>query len=81
MPQTSDFPPVLDTAMVAELLGMNVQVVRRMAREGSIPCYRIPGGRPFRFFRDEVLEWLKGFPVHEAAAEASNESVEETADA
>jgi excisionase family DNA binding protein len=66
MPQTSDYPPVLDTAMVAELLGMNVQVVRRMARDGTIPCYRIPGGRPFRFFRDEVLEWLKGFPVHES---------------
>ena len=69
MAQTSDFPPVLDTAMVAELLGMNVQVVRRMAREGSIPCYRIPGGRPFRFFRDEVLDWLKGFPVHDEEAE------------
>ena len=81
MPQTSDFPPVLDTAMVADLLGMNVQVVRRMAREGSIPCYRIPGGRPFRFFRDEVLEWLKGFPVHEAGDEATREGVEETADA
>lgn len=80
MPQTSDFPPVLDTAMVAELLGMNVQVVRRMAREGSIPCYRIPGGRPFRFFRDEVLEWLKGFPVHEAADETSTEDIAETAD-
>lgn len=75
MPQTSDYPPVLDTAMVAELLGMNVQVVRRMAREGSIPCYRIPGGRPFRFFRDEVLEWLKGFPVHE------EETEQESADA
>jgi excisionase family DNA binding protein len=44
---------------------MNVQVVRRMAREGSIPAYRLPGGRSFRFFRDEVLEWLKGFPVSE----------------
>lgn len=74
MAQTSEFPPVLDTAMVAELLGMNVQVVRRMAREGTIPCYRIPGGRPFRFFRDEVLDWLKGFPVHE------QEAAEETAD-
>ena len=64
-------------ALVAELLGMNVQVVRRMAREGSIPCYRIPGGRPFRFFRDEVLEWLKGFPVHESA----DTPADETADA
>jgi excisionase family DNA binding protein len=70
--------------MVAELLGMNVQVVRRMAREGSIPCYRIPGGRPFRFFRDEVLEWLKGFPVHEAeepSSDVAREDAEATADA
>jgi len=63
--RSEDYPQVLDTAMVAELLGMNVQVVRRMAREGSIPAYRLPGGRSFRFFRDEVLEWLKGFPVSE----------------
>ncbi len=61
--RAEDFPPVLDTALVAELLGMNVQVVRRLAREGKIPAYRLPGGRAFRFFRDEVLEWLKGFPI------------------
>jgi excisionase family DNA binding protein len=72
---SEDYPQVLDTAMVAEMLGMNVQVVRRMAREGTIPAYRLPGGRSFRFFRDEVLEWLKSFPVQaeegaEAAAEA-----------
>jgi excisionase family DNA binding protein len=59
----ADFPQVLDTALVAEMLGMNVQVVRRMAREGTIPAYRLPGGRSFRFFRDEVLDWLKSFPV------------------
>ena len=59
----SDFPQVLDTGLVAEMLGMNVQVVRRMAREGTIPAYRLPGGRSFRFFRDEVLDWLKSFPV------------------
>ena len=58
-----DYPPVLDTAMVAELLQMNIQVVRRMAREGTIPAYRIPDGRAFRFFRDEVLAWLKAHPV------------------
>ena len=70
---SEDYPQVLDTAMVAEMLGMNVQVVRRMAREGTIPAYRLPGGRSFRFFRDEVLEWLKSFPVQaedEAEAEA-----------
>ena len=70
---SEDYPQVLDTAMVAEMLGMNVQVVRRMAREGTIPAYRLPGGRSFRFFRDEVLDWLKSFPVQaeeEAGAEA-----------
>ena len=69
MEKAGEYPPVLDTAMVAELLSMNVQVVRRLAREGSIPAYRLPGGRAFRFFRDEVLEWLKGFPVHGADQE------------
>ncbi len=63
MDHTEEFPPVLDTAMVAELLGMNIQVVRRMAREGQIPSYRLPGGRTFRFFRDEIFEWLRSFPV------------------
>ncbi len=65
-----DYPQVLDTALVAEMLSMNVQVVRRMAREGTIPAYRLPGGRSFRFFRDEVLGWLKSFPV-QADAEVS----------
>ena len=63
MAPAEEYPQVLDTAMVADMLGMNVQVVRRMAREGQIPAYRLPGGRSFRFFRDEVLDWLKGFPV------------------
>ena len=73
----ADYPQVLDTAMVADMLGMNVQVVRRMAREGSIPAYRLPGGRSFRFFRDEVLDWLKSFPVH---ADSVDETAEEEAD-
>lgn len=72
----ADYPQVLDTAMVAEMLGMNVQVVRRMAREGTIPAYRLPGGRSFRFFRDEVLGWLKSFPVEVDADAETTESVE-----
>lgn len=56
---TGDYPPVMDAAMVSELLGMNVQMVRRYAREGRIPAYRLPGGRTFRFFRDEVVEFLR----------------------
>ncbi|NIR41341.1 MAG: helix-turn-helix domain-containing protein, partial [Actinobacteria bacterium] len=69
----------LDTAMVAELLGMNIQVVRRMAREGQIPSYRLPGGRTFRFFRDEIFDWLRSFPVAPETAgdmEVDDEPVE-----
>jgi len=60
---TDDYPPILDAAQVAELLGMNVQMVRKMAREGRIPAYRLPGGRAFKFFRDEILDFIKAHPV------------------
>jgi len=60
---TEDLPPILDAAQVAELLGMNVQMVRKYAREGRIPAYRLPGGRVFRFFRDEIIDFLRAHPV------------------
>ncbi len=60
---TDDYPPILDAAQVAELLGMNVQMVRRYAREGRIPAYKLPGGRTFKFFRDEVFEFVRAHPV------------------
>jgi excisionase family DNA binding protein len=62
-----EFPPILDTAMAAEMLSMNVDVVRRMARDGELPAYRLPGARAFRFFRDELMEYVRSFPVHEKA--------------
>jgi excisionase family DNA binding protein len=58
----ADFPPVLTAAMAAELLQVNVEYLRRMVREGRIPCHRFPGGRELRFLRDEVLEWLAALP-------------------
>ncbi len=63
MADTDDYPPILDAAQVAELLGMNVQMVRRYAREGRLPAYKLPGGRTFKFFRDEVYDFLKAHPV------------------
>lgn len=59
-----DFPPVLDAAMVAELLGMNIDTVRRLSRENVLPAHRLPGGRSFRYFKDEVLDWLRAQPAH-----------------
>ena len=73
-----EYPEVMDSAMVSEMLGMNIQVVRRMAREGEIPAYRLPGGRTFRFFRDEVLEWLRGYPVVPEDETAEAVDAEET---
>jgi len=58
----SDFPPVLTTALAAEMLQIHVEYLRRMAREGRIPCHRFPGGRELRFLRDELIEWLREQP-------------------
>lgn len=58
-----DYPPILDAAQVAELLGMNVQMVRRYAREGRLPAYKLPGSRTFKFLRDEVIDFLRAHPA------------------
>ena len=60
---TEEYPPILDAAQVAELLGMNVQMVRQYAREGRLPAYKLPGGRTFKFFRDEIYEFVRSHPV------------------
>lgn len=65
-----DYPPVLDAAMVAELLGMNIDTVRRLSRQGVLPSHRVPGGRAFKYLKDEVLEWLREQPVHNPSQEA-----------
>lgn len=59
-----DYPPVLDAAMVADLLNMSVDTVRRLSREGVLPAHRIPGGRAFKYLKDEVLGWLREQPAH-----------------
>jgi excisionase family DNA binding protein len=56
---TDEYPQILKTEQVAELLGMSTGMVRRAAREGRIPAYRLPGGRTYRYFPGEVLEWLE----------------------
>jgi excisionase family DNA binding protein len=61
-PAAADFPMVLTTAMAAELLQVHVEHLRRMVRDGRIPCHRFPGGREMRFLRDELLAWLAGLP-------------------
>lgn len=59
----TDYPPVLDAAQVARLLSLNIDYVRRLSREGVIPAHRLPGGRTFRYLKDEIIEWLRRQPV------------------
>ena len=68
-----EYPPILDAAQVAELLGMNVQMVRQYAREGRLPAYKLPGGRTFKFFRDEVYEFVRAHPVASAEERVSED--------
>lgn len=65
-----DYPPVLDAAMVADLLNMSVDTVRRLSREGVLPAHRVPGGRTFKYLRDEVLDWLRAQPAHNPPQDA-----------
>lgn len=58
----TEFPPVLTAAMAAELLQIHVEYLRKLVREGKVPCHRFPGGRELRFLRDELLEWLGAQP-------------------
>ncbi|MBW3579132.1 MAG: helix-turn-helix domain-containing protein [Actinobacteria bacterium] len=70
-----EYPPVLDAAMVSELLGMNIDTVRRLSREGILPAHRVPGGRTFKYLRDELLEWLAAQPANNPADATAEEDV------
>ena len=60
--EARDWPPVLDTAGAAELLGVNIDKMRQMARSGDVPAHLLPGGRVYRFLTDELLDWLRAQP-------------------
>ena len=57
------YPAVIDTGQVAELLQMNVQMVRKYAREGRLPAYQLPGSRVYRFIYSEVIDYVRAHPV------------------
>ncbi len=54
---------VLTAQEVSELLGMHIDTVRRLARQGVLPAHRMPGGRWFKFLTDELIAWLKAQPA------------------
>lgn len=59
MESEDDLPIVLDAAQVARLLNLNIDYVRKLTREGVLPASRLPGGRAYRYFRDDILQWLR----------------------
>jgi excisionase family DNA binding protein len=58
MASLDDYPVVLTAEQVAELLQLNIDYVRKLSRDGLLPASRIPGGRTYRYLRDDVLTWL-----------------------
>ena len=73
-----EYPPVLTAAMAAELLQVHVEYLRRLVREGKLPCHRFPGGRELRFLRDELLEWLSVQPGVDAVLEPEDHAARST---
>lgn len=54
----AQYPPILTTAQVAELLGLNVRTVMAMALDGRLEASRLPGSRKYHFFLENVLDTL-----------------------
>ncbi len=54
-----EYPSILTTAQVAELLDLNPRPVLLMAADGRLPASRLPGSRRFHFSLEDVLDTLK----------------------
>ena len=53
------YPPIVTTAMVAEILELNVRTVLLMAQDGRLPASRLPGSLSYRFFMADVVRMLE----------------------
>lgn len=51
---------VVNAQQAAEFLGAHVETIRRMARKGTIPAFKV--GKDWRFHRASLLSWLKTNP-------------------
>lgn len=53
------YPPIITTAQVAELLDINARTVLMMAADGRLPASRLPGSRKFHFVLEDILSTLR----------------------
>lgn len=54
-----EYPPVLTTAQVGELLHVGPRTVLAMAADGRLRASRLPGTRQYNFFREDVIRVLQ----------------------
>ena len=47
---------VLNAQETAAFLGVHVETVRRLARSGALPSFKV--GKNWRFRRDALLQWI-----------------------
>lgn len=74
------YPPVLTTAQVGELLHIGARTVLAMAADGRLRASRLPGTRQYNFFRDDVIRVLDQNMVRPGEIDP-DEAVEEAAPA
>jgi excisionase family DNA binding protein len=53
------YPPLLNTAQVAELLDLNTRTVLQMANDGRLPASRLAESRKFHFLLEDIIATLK----------------------
>lgn len=53
------YPPILNTAQVAELLDLNVRTVLTMAGDGRLPASRLEGSRKYHFLLEDIIATLR----------------------
>jgi excisionase family DNA binding protein len=71
-----EYPPILTTAHVAEMMHSTIGDVRDKVHRGELPAVR--WGQQFRFFREEVLAAMARFqPGDPAPSEEDPESAEQ----
>jgi excisionase family DNA binding protein len=64
---SKDLPVMLTISEVAEYLKLHELTVRRLAREGELPAFKV--GRQWRIQREKLQEWIDARSGQGAPAE------------
>jgi len=68
---SKDLPVMLTISEVAEYLKLHELTVRRLAREGELPAFKV--GRQWRIQREKLQEWIDARSGQGAPAENEDE--------